>query len=141
MSSFSRRRSPLCNPTYLAALIVVAGEAWLFLSFPLLVYGGVAATFFHLFVIEYEESTLRRRFGEEYEEYRRSVPPLDPAATAAHVIMSHDRLAPATRAHSQVFAHAVVASGGCSSTRGRYSTSWMRSSKVRLSIISRATSG
>ena len=37
--------------------------------------------------------------------------------------------------------HAVELSGGCSSTRGRYSTSWMRPSKVRLSIISRATSG
>jgi 2-polyprenyl-3-methyl-5-hydroxy-6-metoxy-1,4-benzoquinol methylase len=37
--------------------------------------------------------------------------------------------------------HAVGSSGGCSRTRGRYSTSWMRPSKVRLSIISRATSG
>jgi hypothetical protein len=38
--------------------------------------------------------------------------------------------------------HAVVgASGGCSSTRGRYSTSWIRPSKVRWSIMSRATSG
>ena len=35
----------------------------------------------------------------------------------------------------------VVPSGGCSSTWGRYSTSWMLPSKVRLSIISRATSG
>jgi hypothetical protein len=32
-------------------------------------------------------------------------------------------------------------SGGCSRTRGRYSTSWVRPSKVRWSIISRATSG
>ncbi len=32
-------------------------------------------------------------------------------------------------------------SGGCSSTRGRYSTSWMRPSNVRCPIISRATSG
>ena len=37
--------------------------------------------------------------------------------------------------------HAVGLSGGCSSTSGRYSTSWMRPSKVRLSIMSRATSG
>ena len=37
--------------------------------------------------------------------------------------------------------HAVGSSGGRSRTRGRYSTSWMRPSKVRLSIISRATSG
>ncbi len=35
---------------------------------------------------------------------------------------------------------AVVPSGGCSSTRGRYSTSGMLPSKVRLSIISSATS-
>ena len=37
--------------------------------------------------------------------------------------------------------HAGPPSGGCSSTRGLYSTSWMRPSKVRCSIISRATSG
>src|SRR3954451_18428253 len=36
---------------------------------------------------------------------------------------------------------AGVPSGGCSSSRGLYSTSWMRPSKVRCSIISRATSG
>ena len=36
---------------------------------------------------------------------------------------------------------AVGSSGACSSTRGRYSTSWMRPSKVRLSIMSSATSG
>ena len=36
---------------------------------------------------------------------------------------------------------AVGARGGPSSTRGRYSTSWMRPSKVRCSIILRATSG
>jgi hypothetical protein len=35
----------------------------------------------------------------------------------------------------------VVPSGGCSSTLGRYSTSWMLPSNVRLSIISNATSG
>jgi hypothetical protein len=37
--------------------------------------------------------------------------------------------------------HAVGASGGRSSTRGRYSTIWMRPSNVRWSIMSRATSG
>ncbi|MBB5085262.1 epoxide hydrolase N-terminal domain-containing protein [Nonomuraea endophytica] len=37
--------------------------------------------------------------------------------------------------------HAGAPSGGCSSTRGLYSTSWMRPSKRRCSIISRATSG
>ncbi|GHJ93373.1 hypothetical protein SNE510_28920 [Streptomyces sp. NE5-10] len=37
--------------------------------------------------------------------------------------------------------HSGTCSGGWSSTRGLYSTSWMRPSKVRCSIISRATSG
>ncbi len=61
------------NPIYIAALIVVAGEAWLFQSLLLLVYGCVAAVVFHLFVIVYEEPTLSRRFGPMYEEYRRTV--------------------------------------------------------------------
>jgi protein-S-isoprenylcysteine O-methyltransferase Ste14 len=62
------------NPIYLAALLVVLGEAWLFLSLPLLIYAGAMAILFHLFVIGYEERTLRRRFGDAYLEYRRTVP-------------------------------------------------------------------
>jgi protein-S-isoprenylcysteine O-methyltransferase Ste14 len=61
------------NPIYIAALLVVLGQAWLFLSVPLLVYAGALAGAFHLFVIGYEEPTLRRRFGEEYAEYVRTV--------------------------------------------------------------------
>jgi protein-S-isoprenylcysteine O-methyltransferase Ste14 len=61
------------NPIYVAALLVVVGEAWLFLSLLLLVYAGVMAIFFHLFVIGYEEPTLRPNFGETYAAYRRSV--------------------------------------------------------------------
>ncbi len=61
------------NPIYIAALLVVVGEAWLFLSLPLLAYAGLLATFFHLFVIGYEEPTLDRTFGEGYAEYRRTV--------------------------------------------------------------------
>lgn len=62
------------NPIYLAALLVIVGEAWLFLSLPLLEYAGAAAIIVHLFVIGYEEPTLRRRFGETYVEYLRTVP-------------------------------------------------------------------
>ena len=62
------------NPIYISALLVVAGEAWLFLSLPLLVYAGAMALFCHLFVISYEEPTLRRRFGETYAEYLRTTP-------------------------------------------------------------------
>jgi protein-S-isoprenylcysteine O-methyltransferase Ste14 len=59
---------------YISALLVVIGEAWLFRSLPLLAYAGGAAIFFQLFVIGYEEPALRRRFGETYAEYRRTVP-------------------------------------------------------------------
>jgi protein-S-isoprenylcysteine O-methyltransferase Ste14 len=62
------------NPIYIAALLIVVGQAWLFLSLPLLVYAAAMATFFHLFVIGYEEPTLQRRFGEAYADYRRTVP-------------------------------------------------------------------
>ena len=62
------------NPIYLAALLVVLGEAWLFLSPWLLAYAGIMAVFFHLFVTGYEERVLRRRFGGTYLEYRNSVP-------------------------------------------------------------------
>lgn len=62
------------NPIYLAALLVVLGEAWLFLSLPLLIYAIAMAILFHLFVIGYEERTLRRRFGDAYGEYQRTVP-------------------------------------------------------------------
>ncbi len=49
--------------------------------------------------------------------------------------------APQTTAFSAVAHHAVASIGGCWRTRGRYSTSWIRSSKVLLAIMSSATSG
>jgi protein-S-isoprenylcysteine O-methyltransferase Ste14 len=61
------------NPIYIAALLIVAGEAWLFLSPALLLYTAALAVAFHLFVVGYEEPRLRRRFGEQYGAYRRSV--------------------------------------------------------------------
>jgi protein-S-isoprenylcysteine O-methyltransferase Ste14 len=62
------------NPIYVGALLVVLGEAWLFLSPRLLAYAAVMAVFFHLFVTGYEERVLARRFGRSYLEYRRTVP-------------------------------------------------------------------
>jgi protein-S-isoprenylcysteine O-methyltransferase Ste14 len=46
------------NPIYLAALLVVLGEAGLFGSLRLLAYAGAMAVCFHLFVIGYEEPAL-----------------------------------------------------------------------------------
>jgi protein-S-isoprenylcysteine O-methyltransferase Ste14 len=62
------------NPIYVGAFLVVLGEAGLFLSLALLVYAGAMAIFCHLFVVGYEERTLRRRFGEAYMEYLQTVP-------------------------------------------------------------------
>ncbi len=61
------------NPIYLAALLVVLGEAWLFLSPALLAYAVAMAVCFHLFVIGYEEPTLQASFGGAYADYRLTV--------------------------------------------------------------------
>jgi protein-S-isoprenylcysteine O-methyltransferase Ste14 len=61
------------NPIYIAALLVILGEAWLFHSLPLLKYAVAMAVCFHLFVMVYEEPTLYRKFGESYLEYKRVV--------------------------------------------------------------------
>ena len=61
------------NPIYLAAMLIVLGEAWLFGSAALLLYAGVAAVAFQLLVVGYEEPRLRAQFGERYEAYRRTV--------------------------------------------------------------------
>jgi protein-S-isoprenylcysteine O-methyltransferase Ste14 len=62
------------NPMYLAVLAAIVGQALLLGQPTLLTYGAVVATALVVFVRFYEEPTLLRTFGEEYEEYRRAVP-------------------------------------------------------------------
>jgi protein-S-isoprenylcysteine O-methyltransferase Ste14 len=62
------------NPMYIGVLGVLLGEAALFRALVLLTYAAFCFAAVYLFVIFYEEPTLRRQFGESYEEYRRSVP-------------------------------------------------------------------
>jgi protein-S-isoprenylcysteine O-methyltransferase Ste14 len=71
------------NPIYVAALVIVGGEAWLFGSVPLLLYAAALAAGFHLLVTGYEERTLRARFGEQYETYRHTVRRWIPRSPAA----------------------------------------------------------
>jgi protein-S-isoprenylcysteine O-methyltransferase Ste14 len=61
------------NPIYVAALLIVGGEAWLFLSADLLLYACALALGFHLIVVAYEEPTLRAQFGEQYDDYCHTV--------------------------------------------------------------------
>jgi len=62
------------NPGYVAVVSLVAGQALLFGSGAVLAYAAFLAVAFHLFVVLYEEPTLRRQFGTEYESYCREVP-------------------------------------------------------------------
>lgn len=62
------------NPMYLAVPAIVGGQALLLGRLELLLYAGALVVAFVVFVRWYEEPTLRRRFGAEYEAYRRAVP-------------------------------------------------------------------
>jgi len=62
------------NPMYLGVALAIVGEAAIFHSFPVLVYAAIMLTIAHIFVVLYEEPTLKRQFGQSYEEYRRRVP-------------------------------------------------------------------
>jgi protein-S-isoprenylcysteine O-methyltransferase Ste14 len=62
------------NPGYVAVVSLLVGQALLCGSTAVLVYALVVALAFHAFVVLYEEPTLRRQFGAEYEAYYRQVP-------------------------------------------------------------------
>jgi protein-S-isoprenylcysteine O-methyltransferase Ste14 len=61
------------NPMYVANISIVIGSGILFQSWLLFLWAGVLLVAFHLFVILYEEPTLHRLFGDDYESYRRCV--------------------------------------------------------------------
>jgi protein-S-isoprenylcysteine O-methyltransferase Ste14 len=62
------------NPMYVAVLAAIIGQAWLLGRLGLLLYAGAAWLVVAAFVRWYEEPTLTRRFGADYEAYRRAVP-------------------------------------------------------------------
>ncbi len=57
------------NPMYMGAGLALAGAALFYKSLPLLTYVAIFLLVAHLFVMLYEEPTLRRTFGPEYEAY------------------------------------------------------------------------
>jgi protein-S-isoprenylcysteine O-methyltransferase Ste14 len=61
------------NPMYIGAGLALASAAVFYESWPLLGYAGVFFLITHIFVVWYEEPTLRRTFGPEYEAYCRQV--------------------------------------------------------------------
>ena len=62
------------NPIYVAVVAVILGQAVLFADWRLLGYGALIWLAFHIFVLAYEEPTLRQSYGAEYESYRANVP-------------------------------------------------------------------
>jgi protein-S-isoprenylcysteine O-methyltransferase Ste14 len=58
----------------LAVLSCIVGQALWLGRLGLVTYASVVATAFVLFVLGYEEPTLARRYGAQYEAYRRAVP-------------------------------------------------------------------
>jgi protein-S-isoprenylcysteine O-methyltransferase Ste14 len=63
----------LRNPMYVGAGLAVGGAALFFESIQLLAFVALFLLATHLFVLFYEEPTLQRTFGPEYEAYCRRV--------------------------------------------------------------------
>jgi protein-S-isoprenylcysteine O-methyltransferase Ste14 len=62
------------NPMYLAVLSLIVGQALALGQLVLVPYAAILGAVFAAFVSWYEEPTLARQFGAEYEAYRRAVP-------------------------------------------------------------------
>lgn len=69
------------NPMYVAVVGAIVGQALVFGSPRVLGYAGVVWCVVHLFVVGYEEPTLRRQFGESYRAYQAGVRRWWPRAT------------------------------------------------------------
>jgi protein-S-isoprenylcysteine O-methyltransferase Ste14 len=70
------------NPMYFGVITVVIGEALWLGQASLLLYAAAAWLFFHLFVVGYEEPTLREQFPADFERFERAVPRWIPRLTA-----------------------------------------------------------
>jgi protein-S-isoprenylcysteine O-methyltransferase Ste14 len=62
------------NPMYLAVTATIVGQALMLAQYWLLAYAALFVTTTAAFVILYEEPTLRRQFGAQYDAYRSAVP-------------------------------------------------------------------
>ena len=62
------------NPMYAGVASVIFGQALYFRNVLVLEYGVIICLAFHLFILFYEEPTLRRTFDREYEEFCKNVP-------------------------------------------------------------------
>src|SRR5215213_11016658 len=71
------------NPMYLAVTATILGQALLLGQVELFAYGAVFMAVVAAFVHWYEEPTLARTYGEQYDEYRGAVPAWIPRLSAS----------------------------------------------------------
>jgi protein-S-isoprenylcysteine O-methyltransferase Ste14 len=69
------------NPMYVAVVAVILGQALLFGDIRILAWALFFWFLAQLFVLAYEEPTLRKTFGAEYEVFRANVPRWIPRVT------------------------------------------------------------
>src|SRR3984885_5430857 len=62
------------NPMYVAVTSAILGQGVILGNLKLLEYGGLVFLLFYLFVVVYEEPTMRATFGAEYESFCARVP-------------------------------------------------------------------
>ena len=113
------------NPMYLAVLAVITGQA-LLLGRPVLL--GYAAAVI-AFVYGYEQPTLARRYGAQYQAYRRAVPGWWPRLPLARKTPRPD-LAPCQQCHTPPGAGSAPLYGSLDATGGHHahhrSSHWPR---------------
>ena len=72
------------NPMYVSVVSLILGQSLIFGDIGLLVYGLCVWLVMHLFVLIYEEPTLRRTFPVDYAAFTANVPRWIPRVTPWH---------------------------------------------------------
>jgi protein-S-isoprenylcysteine O-methyltransferase Ste14 len=62
------------NPMYVAVIVIILGQALLFADWRLILCGALFWLAAHVYVVAYEEPTLRRKFGVQYAAFCANVP-------------------------------------------------------------------
>lgn len=62
------------NPGYIGGVLVIVGEGIFFESTVVFIYATFMWVMFHTYVVYYEEPSLKKIFGESYDEYLKITP-------------------------------------------------------------------
>jgi protein-S-isoprenylcysteine O-methyltransferase Ste14 len=72
------------NPMYVAVIVIILGQALLFADWRLILCGALFWLAAHVYVVAYEEPTLRRKFGVQYAAFCANVPRWIPRTSPWH---------------------------------------------------------